>query len=133
MMTERKIRVLLAKPGLDGHDRGAKVVALALKEAGMEVIYTGLHQTVPSIVKQAVQEGVDVIGLSIMSGAHVPICRKLMDLVKKEDIGDVLVVVGGVIPGKDVSVLRGLGVKGVFPGGTRFEEISQFIKGNVRH
>ena len=86
MMTERKIRVLLAKPGLDGHDRGAKVVAHALKEAGMEVIYTGLHQTVPSIVKQALQEGVDVIGLSIMSGAHVPICRKLMDLIKKEEI-----------------------------------------------
>jgi methylmalonyl-CoA mutase C-terminal domain/subunit len=133
MMTERKIRVLLAKPGLDGHDRGAKVVAHALKEAGMEVIYTGLHQTVPSIVKQAVQEGVDVIGLSIMSGAHVPICRKLMDLVKKEDISDVLVVVGGVIPAKDVPVLQGLGVKGVFPGGTRFEEISRFIKENVKH
>jgi len=133
MMTERKIRVLLAKPGLDGHDRGAKVVAHALKEAGMEVIYTGLHQTVPSIVKQAVQEGVDVIGLSIMSGAHVPICRKLMELVKKEDIGDVLVVVGGVIPGKDVPVLQDLGVKGVFPGGTRFEEISQFIQENVKH
>ena len=133
MMTERKIRVLLAKPGLDGHDRGAKVVAHALKEAGMEVIYTGLHQTVPSIVKQAVQEGVHVIGLSIMSGAHVPICRKLMDLVKKEGISDVLVVVGGVIPAKDVPVLHGLGVKGVFPGGTRFEEISRFIKENVRH
>lgn len=133
MVRERKIRVLLAKPGLDGHDRGAKVVAHALKEAGMEVIYTGLHQTVPSIVKQAVQEGVDVIGLSIMSGAHVPICRKLMDLVKEEGIGDVLVVVGGVIPAKDVPVLQGLGVKGVFPGGTRFEEISRFIKENVRH
>jgi methylmalonyl-CoA mutase C-terminal domain/subunit len=133
MMTERKIRVLLAKPGLDGHDRGAKVVAHALKEAGMEVIYTGLHQTVPSIVKQAVQEGVHVIGLSIMSGAHVPICRKLMDLVKKEEISDVLVVVGGVIPAKDVPVLQGLGVRGVFPGGTRFEEISQFIKENVKH
>jgi methylmalonyl-CoA mutase C-terminal domain/subunit len=133
MMTERKIRVLLAKPGLDGHDRGAKVVAHALKEAGMEVIYTGLHQTVPSIVKQAVQEGVHVIGLSIMSGAHVPICRKLMDLVKKEGISDVLVVVGGVIPAKDVPVLQSLGVKGVFPGGTRFEEISQFIKENVKH
>ena len=133
MTTERKIRVLLAKPGLDGHDRGAKVVAHALKEAGMEVIYTGLHQTVPSIVKQAVQEGVDVIGLSIMSGAHVPICRKLMDLIKKEDIGDVLVVVGGVIPGKDVPVLQDLGVKGVFPGGTRFEEIRQFIQENVKH
>jgi methylmalonyl-CoA mutase C-terminal domain/subunit len=133
MMTERKIRVLLAKPGLDGHDRGAKVVAHALKEAGMEVVYTGLHQTVVSIVKQAVQEGVDVIGLSIMSGAHVPICRKLMDLVKKEEIGDVLVVVGGVIPAKDVPVLQSLGVKGIFPGGTRFEEISRFIKENVKH
>jgi len=133
MMTERKTRVLLAKPGLDGHDRGAKVVAHALKEAGMEVIYTGLHQTVPSIVKQAVQEGVDVIGLSIMSGAHVPICRKLMDLVQKEQISDVLVVVGGVIPAKDVPVLQGLGVKGVFPGGTRNEEISRLIKKNVKH
>ena len=133
MMTERKIRVLLAKPGLDGHDRGAKVVAHALKEAGMEVIYTGLHQTVKSIVKQAVQEGVDVIGLSIMSGAHVPICRKLMDLVKQEDISDVLVVVGGVIPARDVPVLQGLGVKGVFPGGTRFKEISQYIKENAKH
>src|SRR4030042_4186788 len=123
MMTERKIRVLLAKPGLDGHDRGAKVVALALKEAGMEVIYTGLHQTVPSIVKQATQEDVDVIGLSIMSGAHIPICRKLMDMIKKEGFENVLVVVGGVIPNKDIPVLKALGVKGVFPGGTRFEEL----------
>jgi methylmalonyl-CoA mutase C-terminal domain/subunit len=133
MMSERKIRVLLAKPGLDGHDRGAKVIAHALKEAGMEVIYTGLHQTVSSIVKQAMQEDVDVIGLSIMSGAHVPICRKLMDLVKKEGLDDVLVVVGGVIPNKDVSTLKDLGVKGIFPGGTRFEEIATFIKENVRH
>jgi methylmalonyl-CoA mutase, C-terminal domain len=133
MMFERKVRVLLAKPGLDGHDRGAKVVAHALKEAGMEVVYTGLHQTVPSIVKQAMQEGVDVIGLSIMSGAHVPICRKLMDMVRKEGIGDVLVVVGGVIPNKDIAVLNELGVKGIFPGGTRFDEITRFIKENVRH
>src|SRR4030042_879259 len=125
MMTERKIRVLLAKPGLDGHDRGAKVVAHALKEAGMEVIYTGLHQTVPSIVKQAVQEAADVIGLSIMSGAHVPICRKLMDMIKKEGFESVLVVVGGVIPNRDVPLLKELGVKGVFPGGTRFDEIPQ--------
>ena len=84
-MSERKIRVLLAKPGLDGHDKGAKVVAYAMKEAGMEVIYTGLHQTVPSIVNQAIQEDVDVIGLSIMSGAHIPICRKLMNMVKEKD------------------------------------------------
>ena len=133
MAAERKIRVLLAKPGLDGHDRGAKVVAHALKEAGMEVIYTGLHQTVPSIVKQAVQEAADVIGLSIMSGAHVPICRKLMDLITKEGIESVLVVVGGVIPNRDVPLLKELGVKGVFPGGTRFDEITQFIKTNVGH
>jgi len=128
MMTQRKIRVLLAKPGLDGHDRGAKVVAHALKEAGMEVIYTGLHQTVPSIVKQAVQEGVDVIGLSIMSGAHVPICRKLMDLVKKEDIGDVLVVVGGVIPEEDAKELKKQGVAEVFPVGTNINEMVKSIK-----
>jgi len=132
-MTERKIRVLLAKPGLDGHDRGAKVVAHSLKEAGMEVVYTGLHQTVLSIVKQAMQEDADVIGLSIMSGAHIPICRKLMDLVKKENMDNLLVVVGGVIPSKDVSVLNNMGIKGIFPGGTRFEEITQFIRENVRH
>jgi methylmalonyl-CoA mutase C-terminal domain/subunit len=132
MTPERKIRVLVAKPGLDGHDRGAKVVAHALKEGGMEVIYTGLHQTVPSIVKQAMQEDVDVIGLSIMSGAHVPICRKLMDMVRKEGLDDVLVVVGGVIPNKDISTLKDLGVQGIFPGGTRFDEITSFIKENVR-
>jgi methylmalonyl-CoA mutase C-terminal domain/subunit len=133
MAAERKIRVLLAKPGLDGHDRGAKVVAHALKEAGMEVIYTGLHQTVPSIVKQAVQEAADVIGLSIMSGAHVPICRKLMDMIAREGFESVLVVVGGVIPNRDVPLLKELGVKGVFPGGTRFDEITRFIKENVEN
>jgi len=132
MTSERKIRVLLAKPGLDGHDRGAKVIAHALKEAGMEVIYTGLHQTVPSIVKQAMQEDVNVIGLSIMSGAHVPICRKLMDMVKKEGLDDVLVVVGGVIPNKDISALKDMGVQGIFPGGARFDEITTFIKENVK-
>ena len=130
-MAERKIRVLVGKPGLDGHDKGAKVVALALKEAGMEVIYTGLHQTVPSIVSQSMQEDVDVIGLSIMSGAHVPICRKLMDLLKKEDMAEKLVVVGGVIPSKDIPVLQEMGVRGVFPGGTGFDEIIRFIKENA--
>jgi methylmalonyl-CoA mutase, C-terminal domain len=94
----KKIRVLLAKPGLDGHDRGAKVVAHALREAGMEVVYTGLHQTVPSIVNQAIQEDVDIIGLSIMSGAHIPISRKLMTLLAEEKIEEMIVVVGGVIP-----------------------------------
>lgn len=132
-MAERKIRVLLAKPGLDGHDRGAKVVAHALKEAGMEVIYTGLHQTVPSIVQQAMQEGADVIGLSIMSGAHVPICRKLMDLLAREDLADILVVVGGVIPNKDISVLQQLGVRGIFPGGSSFTEMVEFIKEHARN
>lgn len=127
-MSGRKIRVLLAKPGLDGHDRGAKVVAHALKEAGMEVIYTGLHQSVPSIVKQAVQEDVDVIGLSIMSGAHIPICRKLMKMIKDENFDRVKVVVGGVIPNRDIRVLKQLGVSGVFPGGTKFEEIIEAIK-----
>jgi len=131
-MAERKIRVLLAKPGLDGHDRGAKVVAHALREAGMEVIYSGLHQTVPSIVNQAIQEDVDVIGLSIMSGAHIPICRKLMDLVKEKGIQDKLIVVGGVIPSRDIPVLKEMGVDGVFPGGSYFEEIVKFIHENVR-
>ncbi len=130
-MPERKIRVLLAKPGLDGHDRGAKVVALALKDAGMEVIYTGLHQTVPSIVKQAIQEGVDVVGLSIMSGAHIPICKKLMDVVKKEDFGKAMILVGGVIPNKDIPVLKEIGVDGIFPGGTHFDEIVEFIQQSV--
>ena len=131
MTLERKIRVLLAKPGLDGHDRGAKVVAHALKDAGMEVIYTGLHQTVNSIAEQAVQEDVDVVGLSIMSGAHVPICRKLMGLLKDKGADDMLTVVGGVIPNRDVPVLQEIGVRGVFPGGTPFDEIIGFIRENA--
>jgi methylmalonyl-CoA mutase, C-terminal domain len=130
-MAQKKIRVLLAKPGLDGHDRGAKVVAHALREAGMEVVYTGLHQTVPSIVKQAIQEDVDIIGLSIMSGAHIPISRKLMTLLAEEKIEEMIVVVGGVIPGRDVSTLKEMGVGGVFPGGSRFDEIVGFIRGAV--
>ena len=127
-MGERKIRVLLAKPGLDGHDRGAKVVAHAMKEAGMEVIYTGLHQTVKSIVNQALQEDVDVIGLSIMSGAHIPICTKLTGFTREEKIDDKLLLVGGVIPNRDIPVLKEIGVDGVFPGGALFEEIVSFIK-----
>lgn len=130
-MAERNIRVLLAKPGLDGHDRGAKVVAHAMREAGMEIIYTGLHQTVASIVNQAVQEDVDVIGLSIMSGAHIPICKKLMGMIKDQGLEYKLVVVGGVIPNKDIPVLKELGVSGVFPGGTYFDDIVKFIKENA--
>ena len=132
-MPERKIRILIAKPGLDGHDRGAKVMAHALRDAGMEVIYSGLHQTVPSIVKMAIEEGVDVIGLSIMSGAHIPIARKLMELIGKEGLDNVLVVVGGVIPTKDIPTLQEIGVKGVFPGGTPFEESITFIREHVRN
>ena len=107
------------------------MVAHAMREAGMEVVYTGLHQTVPSIVNQAIQEDVDVIGLSIMSGAHIPICRKLMGLLKDKDIGEKLVLVGGVIPNKDIPVLKEMGVNGVFPGGAHFDEITKFIKENA--
>jgi len=132
-MPERKIRILIAKPGLDGHDRGAKVMAHALRDAGMEVIYSGLHQTVPSIVKMALEEDVDVIGLSMMSGAHIPIARRLMELIKKEGMDTVMVVVGGVIPTRDIPTLQEIGVKGVFPGGTPFEKSIAFIKENVRN
>lgn len=127
-MAEKKIKILVGKPGLDGHDRGAKVVALALRDAGMEVIYTGLHQSLDQIVKTAVQEAVDVIGLSIMSGAHLPICGRLLEMLKAEQIGDVPIVVGGVIPKQDVPKLNEMGVKGVFPGGTPFDEIVTGIK-----
>ncbi len=132
-MASKKIRVLIAKPGLDGHDRGAKVMAHALRDAGMEVIYSGLHQAVPSIVRMAIEEDVDVIGLSIMSGAHLTISKKIMELVKKEGLDDMIVLVGGVIPAKDIPVLKEIGVTGVFPGGTPFEESIDFIKKNVRN
>jgi methylmalonyl-CoA mutase C-terminal domain/subunit len=127
-MAGKIIRILVGKPGLDGHDRGAKVVALALRDAGMEVIYTGLHRSLEQIVHAAVQEAVDVIGLSIMSGAHLPICRRMLDLMASENIGDIPVVVGGVIPKQDVSKLKQMGIRGVFPGGTSFEEIVAGIR-----
>jgi methylmalonyl-CoA mutase C-terminal domain/subunit len=127
-MAEKIIRILVGKPGLDGHDRGAKVVALALKDAGMEVIYTGLHRTLEQIVAAAVQEAVDVIGLSIMSGAHLPICRRLLDLMASEGIQDIPVVVGGVIPKPDIAELKEMGIQGVFPGGTPFDEIVAGIR-----
>ena len=125
---KRPIRVLIAKPGLDGHDRGAKVVAHALRDAGMEVIYTGLHQSLDSIVQAAMQEDVDVIGLSIMSGAHLPICKKLIGLLKEKSLQDKLVMVGGVIPKRDIPTLRELGVAGVFPGGTPFSVPVEFLR-----
>lgn len=129
---EKKIRILIAKAGLDGHDRGAKVVAQALRDAGMEVIYTGLHQTVDQILNTAIQEDVDVIGLSIMSGAHLPICDKLMKKMKEKHIEDIIVVVGGVIPKRDIPLLQQMGIKGIFPGGTPFEESIKWIKENVK-
>ena len=122
-MTEKKIKILVGKPGLDGHDRGAKVIALALRDAGMEVIYTGLHQTIEQITRTAVQEAVDVIGLSIMSGAHLPICQNLLEKMKAEGIDDIPLAVGGVIPKQDIPKLNAMGIRGVFPGGTPFEDI----------
>lgn len=129
---ERKIRVLVAKPGLDGHDRGAKVIARALRDAGMEVIYTGLRQTPEQIVQAALQEDVDVIGLSILSGAHNTICPRVMELLREKQMNDVLVLVGGIIPDVDVPKLKEMGIAGVFQPGTSLEEIVSFIKQNVK-
>lgn len=125
------LRILIAKPGLDGHDRGAKVVAQALRDAGMEVIYTGLHQTVDQIVNAALQEDVDVVGLSILSGTHLPICEKLIKGMKEKGIGDKMVVVGGVIPDRDIPKLQAMGIQGIFPNGTTFDKIINFLKENA--
>ena len=130
-MNTRKIKILIAKPGLDGHDRGAKIVALALRDAGMEVIYTGLHQQVETIVNTAIQEAVDIIGLSIMSGAHLPICKKLLQTMKAKNMLDIHVIVGGVIPTRDIQPLKDMGISGVFPGGALFQEIVEGIHGIV--
>ena len=129
---EKKIRILVAKPGLDGHDRGAKVVAQALRDGGMEVIYTGLHQSIDQIINTAIQEDVDVIGLSIMSGAHLPICEKLIKKMEEKKIEDMRVVVGGVIPKRDIPPLQKMGIEGIFPGGTPFDESIQWIKEHIR-
>ena len=131
-MTENKIKIIVGKPGLDGHDRGAKVIALALRDAGMEVIYTGLHQTIEQIVRTAVQEAADIIGLSIMSGAHLPICKKLLEKMKSAGIEDIPVSVGGVIPKQDIPKLKEMGIEGVFPGGTSFDDIIAGIRGMVK-
>ena len=124
---DKPIRVLIAKPGLDGHDRGAKVVALALRDAGMEVIYTGLHRTVEEIVAAAVQEDVDVIGLSILSGAHLPICEKLFAKMRDSGIAETPVIVGGNIPVRDHNALRALGVAAVFATSSEFGEIANAV------
>ena len=127
-----QIRVIIAKPGLDGHDRGAKVIARALRDAGMEVIYTGLRQTPEQIVSAALQEDADVIGLSILSGAHNHIAPKLMDLLRQKGLDDVLVLIGGIIPDVDIPNLKALGVKGIFLPGTAMQDIVDFIHRNVR-
>lgn len=128
MKSNRKIRVLLAKPGLDGHDRGAKVIAQGLLDAGFEVIYTGLHQTIEQIVQAAIQEDPDVIGLSILSGAHLPICSKLVSRLKEENLAEIPVVVGGVIPRADQMTLKDLGVAAIFTAGSKFDEIAGTLK-----
>jgi methylmalonyl-CoA mutase C-terminal domain/subunit len=132
MPTETKIRVLVAKPGLDGHDRGAKVIARALRDAGMEVIYTGLRQTPEMIVNAALQEDVDVIGLSILSGAHNAIVPRVMELLRQNKMDDVLVLVGGIIPDVDVEPLKQQGVAGIFQPGTAMDDIVQFIRERVQ-
>jgi len=129
---ERKIRVLVAKPGLDGHDRGAKVVARALRDAGMEVIYTGLHQTAEMVVKTAIQEDVDVVGLSLLSGAHMTLFVDVAKLLKEKGMSDVLVVGGGIIPEEDIPKLKKEGIAGIFGPGTACEDIVKFIKKNVK-
>ena len=130
-MAERPIRVLIAKPGLDGHDRGAKVVARALRDAGMEVIYTGIRQTPEMIAEAASQEDVDVVGLSILSGAHLDLFPRIVDLLKQKRMNDVLLVCGGIIPDEDVPVLKQMGFAGVFGPGTSTQDLAKFIRDQV--
>jgi len=127
----RKIRVVVAKPGLDGHDRGAKIIARALRDAGMEVIYTGLHQTPQQIVETVLQEDADAVGLSILSGAHMTLVPRVVELLREQDAGDVIVTVGGTIPAQDIPDLKELGVAEVFTPGAPTSEIIEFIRGAV--
>ena len=131
-MSERKIRVLVAKPGLDGHDRGAKIIARALRDAGMEVIYTGLRQTPEMIAAAAVQEDVDAVGVSILSGAHNTLCPRIISLLKAEGMDDCLVLVGGIVPQDDIPRLKEQGVAEVFLPGTSTEDIVRFLRANVK-
>ncbi|MCZ2391972.1 MAG: cobalamin B12-binding domain-containing protein [Acidobacteria bacterium] len=131
-MDDRKIRVLVAKPGLDGHDRGAKVIARALRDAGMEVIYTGLRQTPEMIASAALQEDVDAVGISILSGAHKTLCPRIIELLHSNGMDDTLVLVGGIVPEDDIAPLKTQGVAEVFLPGTSTEDIVGFIRKNVR-
>ncbi len=128
---EKKIRVLVAKPGLDGHDRGAKIVARALRDAGMEVIYTGLHQVPERIVEAAIQEDVDVIGMSLLSGAHMTLIPDVMELLEENEASDIIVLAGGIIPQEDADRLREMGVDRTFGPGTRTDEIVEYIRSKV--
>ena len=131
MAEQRKIRVLVAKPGLDGHDRGAKVLARALRDAGMEVIYTGIRQTPPMIVEAAIQEDVDAILMSILSGAHMAIFPKVMELLKENGVDDVLVMAGGILPDEDRPAIEAMGIKGNFGPGTQLSAIIEFVRANI--
>ena len=130
-MADRKIRVVVAKPGLDGHDRGAKIIARALRDAGMEVIYTGLHQTPEQIVETVLQEDADAVGLSILSGAHMTLVPRIVELLKEQEAEDVLVTVGGTIPAQDIPELKELGVAEVFTPGAPTDEIVNFVRSAV--
>ena len=131
-VTSRKIRVLVAKPGLDGHDRGAKIVARALRDAGFEVIYTGLHQTPEQIVATAIQEDVDAIGLSVLSGAHNYLFPRVLELLREKGAGDIVVFGGGIIPAEDIEALKALGVKELFTPGTSTQDIVRFVREHIR-
>jgi methylmalonyl-CoA mutase C-terminal domain/subunit len=129
---ERKVRVLVAKPGLDGHDRGAKIVARALRDAGFEVIYTGLHQTPEQVVATAIQEDVDAIGLSVLSGAHNFLFARVLELLKEKGADDIAVFGGGIIPPEDIAALKAIGVKELFTPGTSTQDIIRFVRDNIR-
>jgi methylmalonyl-CoA mutase C-terminal domain/subunit len=131
-MSERPIRVVVAKPGLDGHDRGAKIVARALRDAGFEVIYTGLHQTPEQVVATALQEDADAIGLSVLSGAHMYLFQRVLELLREKGAGDVVVFGGGIIPPEDVAALKAIGVKELFGPGTSTQDIVRYVRGHVR-
>jgi methylmalonyl-CoA mutase C-terminal domain/subunit len=131
-MDERKVRVVVAKPGLDGHDRGAKIVARALRDAGFEVIYTGLHQTPEQIVATAIQEDADAVGLSVLSGAHNYLFARVLELLREQGADDIAVFGGGIIPAEDIQALKALGVKELFTPGTSTQDIIRFVRENIR-
>ncbi len=133
MVTTRKIRILVAKPGLDGHDRGVRIIARAFRDAGFEVVYTGLHQTPEQIVNAAIQEDVDLIGMSSLAGAHLYLFQKVIDLLKALGADDIMVIGGGIIPEEDIGKLKAVGIRKIFPPGTSLETIVDWVRRNVRH